>query len=165
MIPLGNIFVLLYLKMYKEKDIYLADNLSPAMSNEWVIPSFLLCGGYTQRLAYMYIWLHWLLPGVLISCVNSRSASGQFPNITICFQYSVRCFRLPFFFPEIRKIIYKSSHSAIPGQSGMECQTGISLNKHLGSILFKLSCFRFFVTYTLTSIASDIDWKTSRNPE
>ena len=26
---------------------------------------------------------------------------------------------------------YKSSHSAIPEQSGMECRTGFSLNKHL----------------------------------
>ena len=53
--------------------------------------------------------------------------------------------------------LYKSSHSAMPEQSGMKCRTGISFKKTLVIMLFKHSCSKFFVTCTLTGIASDSD--------
>ena len=27
-----------------------------AMQREWLLPRFLLCGGYTDNLMYVYIW-------------------------------------------------------------------------------------------------------------
>jgi len=41
---------------YQKEDIYMVSALSDSMLREWVMPRFLLCGGYTTHLMYVYIW-------------------------------------------------------------------------------------------------------------
>ena len=55
------------------------------------------------------------------------------------------------------EVIYKSSHSARPEQSGMECRAGVSFNKPCDHTIQISHCSKFFVTCTLTSIASASD--------
>ena len=30
--------------------------MPPSMQEEWSIPSFLICGGYTENLAFINVW-------------------------------------------------------------------------------------------------------------
>ena len=41
---------------YRREDIYMVSALSPAMQEEWLLPNFLLCGGFTDNLIFSYIW-------------------------------------------------------------------------------------------------------------
>ena len=43
------------------------------MTNEWPLPPFLLCGGYTENIAFVYIWYvqSWYIADVNDSTVKS----------------------------------------------------------------------------------------------
>ena len=41
---------------YKEDDIYMVTDLPEGMLKEWMVPRFMLCGGYTKHLMYVYMW-------------------------------------------------------------------------------------------------------------
>ena len=45
-----------HIQRYQKEDIYMVSALSDSMLREWVMPRFLLCGGYTTHLMYVYIW-------------------------------------------------------------------------------------------------------------
>ncbi len=34
----------------------MVSDLSDGMRKDWVLPRFLLCGGYTEELMFMYLW-------------------------------------------------------------------------------------------------------------
>lgn len=46
----------LFDQRYKEDDIYMVTDPSPGMYNEWQLPRFILCGGYTNHLSMVMMW-------------------------------------------------------------------------------------------------------------
>jgi lysine-specific demethylase 8 len=45
-----------YLDRYRSEDIYLVTPMVEAMQEEWLLPPFLLCGGFAHNLVFSYIW-------------------------------------------------------------------------------------------------------------
>jgi lysine-specific demethylase 8 len=46
-----------FLQRYKTEDIYLVNDLPEPMHKDWMIPRFLLCGGYMENIQEAYTWL------------------------------------------------------------------------------------------------------------
>ncbi len=44
------------MQKYNNSDIYMVSDPSPGMYNEWQLPRFLLCGGFTDHLAMILLW-------------------------------------------------------------------------------------------------------------
>ena len=42
--------------MYKNENVYMVSDLSEGMVRDWRLPRFMLCGGYTDHLMFVYIW-------------------------------------------------------------------------------------------------------------
>uniref|UniRef100_A0A1X7TFH5 Cupin-like domain-containing protein n=1 Tax=Amphimedon queenslandica TaxID=400682 RepID=A0A1X7TFH5_AMPQE len=45
-----------FLDRYNTSDIYMVGDMPLSMQEEWSIPSFLICGGYTENLAFINVW-------------------------------------------------------------------------------------------------------------
>jgi lysine-specific demethylase 8 len=45
-----------YLDRYSTEDIYLVTPMPEAMQKEWLLPQFLLCGGFSENLVFSYTW-------------------------------------------------------------------------------------------------------------
>lgn len=41
---------------YESEDIYLVMDMPSALQEEWMLPRFILCGGYTSNLITSYMW-------------------------------------------------------------------------------------------------------------
>ena len=44
------------MQVYESDNIYMVDALPPPMFNEWQLPKFLLCGGFTEHLMFVFLW-------------------------------------------------------------------------------------------------------------
>jgi lysine-specific demethylase 8 len=45
-----------FLNAYNTSDIYMVNDMPEGMKDEWPLPNFLLCGGYTEHMAYVNVW-------------------------------------------------------------------------------------------------------------
>ncbi|XP_062514910.1 bifunctional peptidase and arginyl-hydroxylase JMJD5-like [Corticium candelabrum] len=46
-----------FLQKYQSEEIYMVDSLPKQLQKEWMVPRFLLCGGYTENIHTLYTWL------------------------------------------------------------------------------------------------------------
>ena len=54
---------------YSTEDIYLVTPMPEAMQKEWLLPQFLLCGGFSENLVFSYTWYEAsLAPNFIEAC-------------------------------------------------------------------------------------------------
>ncbi len=62
--------------MYMSQELYVVSNVPDKMREEWPLPPFISCGGYTDNLAMLYLWWVWSVGVVYYYTRPYRFSSG-----------------------------------------------------------------------------------------